>query len=121
MSNVYQSKLTWLALTLLISGCSNLKQQTSDYANGWRLAQIVATSDAQHPYQPTHGDCRKTDAESSASGQRYVLVSYAFSTNPNLRNTRVVAIPAGETVAVGQTIQINIGQCGLTPRRINAT
>lgn len=118
MNNVHQSKLVWLATMLLLSGCSAFKQQANDYANGWRMAQVVATSDTQHPYQPTHGDCRKTETGTSDSGHRYVLVSYAFSTNPNLRNTRVVQIPADQTVSIGQSLRINIEQCGLMPQGV---
>jgi len=118
MNKVHQSKLAWLATVLLLNGCSAVKQQANDYANGWRMAQVVATSDAQRPYQPTHGDCRKTEAGTSDSRHRYVLVSYAFSTNPNLRNTRVISIPADQTVSIGESLRINIEQCGLTPKSI---
>lgn len=115
MNNVLQSKFACSLAVMLLSGCGTLKQQVSAYEQGWRFAKIVSTSEAQKPYKPTHGDCRQAAIGKADPAQKYVLVSYSFTTNPNLRNTRVIAIPPDQLVSIDQKLRVNIKNCDLVP------
>lgn len=100
------------ALTCLVaSACGSAMATPADaYAQGWRRARVKAIVMAQAPVRGVYRDCRTTIL-GPAGQTTYVLASYAFGGNPNLRHSMVVAVPADHAFAVGDDIRINITRC----------
>lgn len=115
MSDLARWGLALLATPLFAGCCTTMADQTEGYAQGWRRARVEALVAAQAPVRSAYLDCRPTarptDHPIDTAGGPYVLASYSFGGNPNLRHTMVVPIPADMRVALGQPIRINITHC----------
>lgn len=110
MSDLVRWGLALLASPLMSGCCTAMTDQTDGYAQGWRRARVEAIVDAQAPVRSAYRDCRPSGHTAATSGP-YVLASYAFGGNPNLRHTMVVPTTPDMHVAVGQRIRINIRHC----------
>lgn len=110
MSDLARWGLALLASPLISGCCTAMADQTEGYAQGWRRARVEAIVDAQAPVRSAYRDCRPSGRTDTTSGP-YVLASYAFGGNPNLRHTMVVPAPLDMHVAVGKRIRINITHC----------
>lgn len=93
----------------ILAGCSTARtDQPDDYAQGWRRARVEAIVDASTPVRSAYRDCRQGG---EAGANPYVLASYAFGGNPNLRHTMAVRMASGQQPALGQAIRVNIERC----------
>lgn len=110
MSDLARWGLALLATPLFAGCCTAMTDQTEGYAQGWRRARVEAIVDAQAPVRSAYRDCRPTDAARAGAGP-YVLASYSFGGNPNLRHTMVVRMPPDQPPTPGQSIRINIVRC----------
>jgi len=110
MSDLPRWGLALLASPLISGCCTLMTDQTEGYAQGWRRARVEAIVDAQATVRSTYRDCRPSGRTDTTSGP-YVLASYAFGGNPNLRHTMIVPAAPGMHPEVGQHIRINITHC----------
>lgn len=110
MSDLARWGLALLASPLISGCCTAMADQTEGYAQGWRRARVEAIVDAQAPVRSAYRDCRPAGRTDTTSGP-YVLASYAFGGNPNLRHTMVVPAAPDTRLMVGQRIRINITHC----------
>lgn len=111
MSELARWGLALLATPLFAGCCTAMTDQTEGYAQGWRRARVEAIVDAQAPVRSASRDCRPAVAPIDAAGGAYVLASYSFGGNPNLRHTMVVRMPPDQQPKPGQHIRINIVRC----------
>ncbi len=110
MSDLSRWVLALISTPLLAGCCTAMTDQTDGYAQGWRRARIEAIVDGQAPVRSAYRDCRQADPANTAAGP-YVLASYSFGGNPNLRHAMVVPAPADMRLIVGQPVRINITHC----------
>ncbi|KGM41372.1 hypothetical protein JY96_18410 [Aquabacterium sp. NJ1] len=120
MSDLSRWILALISTPVLAGCCTAMTDQSEGYAQGWRPARVEAVVDAQATVRFAYRDCRQADPASDASGP-YVLASYSFGGNPNLRHTMVVRMPAGQAPEPGQHIQINIVRCEMARPAAPAT
>lgn len=99
-----------LLATSLFAGCCTAMTDPEGYAQAWRHARVEAIVDVQAPVRSAYRDCRPSERADTASGP-YVLASYSFGGNPNLRHTMVVHMPPDQHPTPGQRIRINIVRC----------
>lgn len=110
MSDLARWGLAVLAAPLFSGCCTAMTDQTEGYAQGWRRARVEAIVDAQATVRSAYRDCRPPGRTDTTSGP-YVLASYAFGGNPNLRHTMIVPAAPDMRPEVGQRIRINITHC----------
>lgn len=107
-----------LLLTLL-GGCAGMNDGSDGFAQGWRRAKVVQLNPATQALDRTHLECQ-AKAPTDAPTQAQLIASYSVAGNPNLRNLRVVTMPAGERMAVGDSVLINVRDCKVSLRRLAA-
>lgn len=116
MNDLSRWILALISTPVLAGCCTAMTDQSEGYAQGWRRARIDAVVDAQAPVRFAYRDCRQADSAragdaATAANGPYVLASYSFGGNPNLRHTMVVRMPTGQQPEPGQLIRINIVRC----------
>ncbi len=105
--------LTWLG------GCAGMNDGSDGFAQGWRRAKVVELHAAAQALDRSHLECQ-AKAPTDAPTQAQLIASYSVAGNPNLRNLRVVTMPAGERLAVGDAVLINVRDCQVSLRRLVA-
>jgi hypothetical protein len=101
-----------IGLTLSVpEGTWAHEASSKTFNEGWRQAKVISLIDSAEPTVSTHihHDCR--NRASTAEGFPYVLASYSFGGNPNLRRQIVVPVQAASTIKVGDAVHAHISDC----------
>jgi hypothetical protein len=96
---------------LIVSGCASASLDASSFQQGWRRATVVEVASAQATLaSPAQTDCR-VELGPDAGYTHYAVVSYSWGGSPKLRAKRIVAVPAGTPVKVGDTVKVHVVDC----------
>jgi len=93
------NKILSAILVMLVSACAT----NPEYDAGWRTGRVeanIAVTDAAPSF--TRLDCR------SQLSDQYMVVSYSFGHNPNLRSAVVVPATGAKR---GDAVRVNIKTC----------
>jgi hypothetical protein len=98
-----------LAIAVGIGGGLLLQSRRAHFLEGWRPGQVVEVDLEAAIHVPLSRDCRQQPSTETVATQRYVVVLYR-STLRSYRN-RVVPLPKGLELRVGDRVQVNIDRC----------
>lgn len=101
-----------LIVVLAAAGSSTAcaaKQPLSAYDQGWRRVQIQVEAVPIDAVMTVDKDCRIQ--ANGSSFQRFALVSYSFSNNPNLRHKMIVGVPGNLEIRSVENAFANVKDC----------
>lgn len=110
MTSIVKTLSIMLGITML-SACATNQDHGYPFEDGWRHAKVHEMGDHKTVMHATiHMDCRPSLAHQRAS-TRFAVVSYSHGSSPKWQTKRVVAIPDGLQVSVGDKVHIKVNDC----------
>lgn len=100
------------AIAVLLGGCgvlAEISEGRREYVAGWRNGKVLEVGSAGAlPTQPPWArDCRASEPAASPK-QAYALVQY---NTHHSRRSRIVPVPNGMLVTVGDLVRVNVKRC----------
>lgn len=106
---------TALAALLLLSGCATHKTHdpSHPFADGWRKGKVLDIGTEQGLPRTPYRDCRD-DGTARPPETRYAYVEYRRT---QLREWRVVPLPANPSLRTGDVVYVQINDCNAPVER----
>ena len=95
--------LSWLA------GCATVYEGKYDWDAGWRMGRVINVGRGAALGATYIHDCRQ--AVSPGDVARTVYADVAYQSEGRWSRHRVVAVPEGMPVQVGQAVYLNVNAC----------
>ncbi len=108
-----------LIAALSATGCAMVYEEKYDWYDGWREAQVLQIGSAAEIEKPQFSDCREKMTPQQLAISQFAVLSYVRMTR---KRHRVVPLQAGQSVAVGDQVYMQITSCDgpLVPRKSRA-
>jgi hypothetical protein len=96
---------------LIASGCASGALEANSFQQGWRRATVLELAPTEATLtNNVQADCRQEWAAGARPSQ-VAAVSYSWGGSANLRTLRVVAVPEGVTLKVGDVVRVKVRDC----------
>jgi hypothetical protein len=102
-------KAALVALASLAS-CAMVYEGKYDWDQGWRAGRLIRFVNSTTLAPTANDDCRRQAAPADAARTTYAEVAY--QTEGRWLRHRVVPIPEGLPLKEGQTVYLNVHDCG---------
>jgi hypothetical protein len=108
------SKIATVATALCvtaISGCGHMGPELDGYHDGWRRATVKAVLTVDTVVSKGMIDDCRSAFGAQAAQMKFAWATYPYGGSATLKQDRIVAVPEGFAVHVGDHVAINTRDC----------